>query len=360
PPRTMRMPPFERMYGMFDFAPLDVPNDDMGDFQSVEYVLDQKRRPREQPFFLACGIYRPHLPWYVPRRYFDMFPLDEITLPVILENDLDDLPDRALDFVRRGGDYHRHVVEADQWRPAVQGYLASIAFADAMLGRLLDGLEESGHADDTIVVLWSDHGWQLGEKSHWRKFALWENVARSVLMIRAPDSSPGLPDGSDDGTPCHRVVSLQDIYPTLPDLCGLPAREDIDGRSLVPLLRDPDTPWDHVALTTYDHGEFSVRDERFRYIRYIDGSEELYDHDTDDEEWHNLASNPDYDDQRCRLAAQIPDSIAPLVPTSQRLQLHHVPPLRSRADDDEWIANGRDDAHLIRKYWQGDPRTPDR
>ncbi len=344
-PPAMNMPPFEHMYGMFDWAPLKNPDEDMGDFQSVEFILDQLRREHENPFFLACGIYRPHLPWYVPQEYFDLFPLEKVELPTTFSNDLDDLSERARDIAVRGGGYHKHVLEAKQWRHAVRGYLASIAFADAMLGRLLDGLNASSYRENTIIVLWSDHGWQLGEKAHWRKFALWENVARSVLMIHAPNVSA-------DGTDCERVVSLQDIYPTLIDLCGLPPRSEIDGRSLAPLLRNPERTWNHVALTTYDYNEFSVRSERFRYIRYIDGSEELYDHYQDPEEWNNLASDSSYATHKKELASQIPRSPTPLVKTSEKLQPHHIPPFRSRSDYEEWKQNGKNNQYLIQKYWQ--------
>ncbi len=349
---TMNMPPFKYMYGMFDWAPQNVGDEEMGDYKSVDYVLGQLSKQHEKPFFLACGIYRPHLPWYVPQKYFDIFPADTIQLPKTLETDLDDLGDRARDIARRGGDYHQHVLQASQSKQAVRGYLASIAFADAMLGRLLDGLDASPNRKDTIIVLWSDHGWQLGEKAHWRKFALWDNVARSVLMMHVPRETPGLPNGSDDGRTCHRVVSLQDIYPTLIDLCGLPARENIDGRSLAPLLRNPATPWNHVALTTYDYDEFSVRSERFRYIRYIDGSDELYDHDVDPEEWHNQADNSKFANIKSMMASHIPSDAAPLVKTSEKLMPHHIPPFRSRADYEEWLGHGKDNQHLIRKYWQ--------
>lgn len=351
-PTTMNMPPFQYMYGMFDWAPQDIGDQEMGDYKSVDYILGQLNRQHEKPFFLACGIYRPHLPWYVPKKYFDLFPEDEVELPKTLESDLDDLGDRARDIASRGGGYHRHVQKADQWKQAVRGYLASIAFADAMLGRLLDGLDTSSYGRNTIIVLWSDHGWQLGEKAHWRKFALWDNVARSVLMIHAPHNTPGLPRGSRDGERCHRVVSLQDIYPTLIDLCGLPPRSNIDGRSLSPLLRNPNTRWDHVALTTYDYDEFSVRSERFRYIRYIDGSEELYDHSNDPEEWHDLAGLPKFDRIKQELLSHIPSDPAPLLKTSEKLQPHHIPPFRSRDDYEEWLRHGKDNQHLIQKYWQ--------
>ena len=351
-PKTMSMPAFHHMYGMFDWSALDVPDEQMGDFKSVDYVLRKLNETRDKPLFLACGIYRPHLPWYVPRKYFDLFPLKDVVLPKRLENDLADVGPRARDIAFRGGGYHQHVIDAGQWKQAVQGYLASIAFADAMFGRLLDGLDESGQRENTVVLLWSDHGWQLGEKQHWRKFALWDNVVRSVLMIHVPEKAPRLPDGSADGQLCHRPVSLQDIYPTLVDVCGLPANNEIDGHSLVPLLKMPEAEWDHVALTTYDFGEFSVRSERYRYTRYIDGSEELYDHKSDAEEWHNLAQDPRFAQIKKELAAKIPVSPAPLMKTSEKLQPHHIPPFRSRAEYDDWLQHGKDNQYLLKKYWQ--------
>jgi arylsulfatase A-like enzyme len=351
-PTSMNMPPFPQMYGMFDWSALEVGDEEMGDYKSVDYVLQQIDAPRDRPFFLACGIYRPHLPWYVPQKYFARFPLEQVQIPKRLENDLDDVGPRARDIAHRGGGYHEHVLQADQWERAVQGYLASIAFADAMLGRLLDGLDKSGKRDDTVIVVWSDHGWQLGEKEHWRKFALWDNVVRSVLMIHVPKSTSSLPNGSADGQRCDRPVSLQDIYPTLVDVCGLPPNPQLDGQSLKPLLRDPSTAWDHFAITTYDYGEFSVRSQRYRYTRYIDGSEELYDHETDQEEWHNLAADPRFSEIKRQHSQAIPRSPAPLKRTSEKLQPHHIPPFRSRADYDEWLQHGKDNQYLLRKYWQ--------
>ncbi|MGI9244111.1 MAG: sulfatase-like hydrolase/transferase, partial [Verrucomicrobiales bacterium] len=206
------------------------------------------------------------------------------------------------------------------------GYLASVSFADAMLGRLLDALEQSPNANNTIVVLWSDHGWQLGEKQHWRKFALWDNVARCPLFIR-------LPDGTSAGEKCQRVTSLMDIYPTLLALCQLPPRPQLDGRSLLPLLEEPSAEWDHPALTSYDITEFAVTTEDWRYIRYLDDSEELYDLRNDPEEWHNLAGSPEHTGTKALLAAAIPPSPAPLRPESLiELQSHHVPPYTSKED----------------------------
>lgn len=349
---TINMPEFKNMYKMFDWYPLDIEDPLMGDYKSVNYVAEQLQQEHVKPFFLACGIYRPHLPWYVPQKYFDMFPLDSIQLPKVLDNDLDDLSDRAIDIAYRGGNYHKHVLEAGQWKQAVQGYLASITFADAMLGRLLDALEKSKYADNTVVVIWSDHGWQLGEKEHWRKFALWENVIRSVLMIKAPKGTPCIPKGSPKGAECQRIVSLQDIYPTLVDLCGLPPRKDIDGRSLVPLLRNPSSAWDYPAITTYDFSEFSVRTENWRYTVYIDGSEELYDHTHDPEEWINLADDSQYEKIKRELTKHIPQKPAPLVKTSLKLQPHHYPPFKSKEEYFDWLKHGKDTEYLINKYWK--------
>ncbi len=349
---TVNMPEFENMYKMFDWASLDIDDSLMGDYQSVEWVSKQLREEHNRPFFLACGIYRPHVPWYVPKKYFDMFPLETIRLPKVLQNDLDDVSERVRDIAHRAGNYHKHVLKAGQWKKAVRGYLASIAFADAMLGRLLNALENSKYSDNTVVVVWSDHGWQLGEKEHWRKFALWENVLRSVLMIRVPKGTIGLPEGSKNGTPCNRIVSLQDIYPTLVSLCGLERRNDIDGNSLVPLLKNPKATWEIPAVTTYDFSEFSIRTERFRYSVYIDGSEELYDHTKDPEEWTNLATDTKYAKIKRQLRKHIPENPAPLASTSMKLMPHHSPPFKTKQEYFDWLKHGKDNKYLIEKYWK--------
>lgn len=348
---TINMPEFKDMYKMFDWAALDIEDSLMGDYKSVTWVSDQLKKDHEKPFFLACGIYRPHLPWYVPQKYFDLFPLDSIQLPKTMDNDLDDLSDRAKDIAHRGGNYHKHVLEAGLWKQAVQGYLASIAFCDAMVGRLLSELENSQYAENTIIVLWSDHGWQLGEKEHWRKFGLWRNTARTVLMIKAPKGSPGLPEGSKDGARCPRPVSLLDMYPTLGSLCGLPQRDDLDGHSLIPLLKDPDCEWKYPAITSYDFGEFAISTEEWRYIQYIDGSEELYNEIKDEEEWFNLASDPAYNQIKEELKQHIPSNPAPLKITSLKLSPHHYPPFKSREEYQDWLEHGKDTKYLKEKYW---------
>jgi len=342
PKGTVNMPPFENMYMAFDWSPIDIPDEETGDNKSVSWVINQLKQQHEKPFFLACGIYRPHLPWYVPRKYFDMYPLEKVRLPRVLENDLDDVGQRAREIAHRGGSYHRHVLDAGQWKEAVQGYLASIAYADALLGKLLDALEKSAYAKNTIVVLWSDHGWQLGEKEHWRKFALWENVVKTVMMMKVPKGVPGLPQGSKVAGRCDRITSLMDIYPTLVELCGLPAKPGLDGHSLVPLLLNPKAKWNHPAITTYDFSEFSIRTERWRYTRYIDDGTELYDHQKDPEEWINLTGNAEYRAVVKQMEEYIPKTPAPLAETSYKLEPHHLPPFKSKSEYLQWKMDNKE------------------
>jgi arylsulfatase A-like enzyme len=341
--RPANMPPFKYMYNMFDWGPLTISDEETGDYESVKYIIDQLQRSHDKPFFLAAGIYRPHLPWHVPQKYFDRFPLESIEKPRVLDDDISDLGPVARELIARGGNYHKHVVEAGQWDKAVQGYLASISFADEMVGRLLQALEESPYADNTIVVIWSDHGWQLGEKMHWRKFALWENVIRTVMMIRVPEGLEKMPDGSAQGAATSNLTSLLDIYPTLADLCNLSERNDFDGVNLTTMLSNPVEKVSRPVISTYDYGSYSVRYENWHYIRYIDDSEELYDLNADPEEWRNLADDESYAEIRSQLAGFVPADPIDL-PEASLIELmeHHVPPFRSKEyffseERQEWI-----------------------
>ncbi len=282
----------------FNWGPVDVPNEEMGDWQVADWVSSQLQARHEAPFFLACGIFRPHLPWHVPPKYFDLYPLEEITLPNVKEDDLDDVPQMARRFANPGGD-HARVLENNAWRQAVQGYLASISFADDCVGRVIEALDNSAYRDNTIVVLWSDHGWHLGEKLHWRKFALWEEATRNVLMIAGPGITPA--------GRCPAPVNLLDIYPTLIDLCGLDPKMELEGDSLRPLLDNPQADWGRPTLTTFGQNNHSVRSVRWRYTRYADGTEELYDHAADEMEWHNLAQDSQYEEVKNWHRAWLPE-----------------------------------------------------
>lgn len=282
--------------GLFDWGVLPVEDKDMSDVQTVTWIEKQLQRSFDKPFFMSVGLYRPHLPWYVPQKYFDRVPaLADIQLPETRDDDLADVPPIAFDLKDKTTQQATHdaIVQHGQWKPAVRAYLASIAFTDEMVGRLLTALEHSAYADNTIVVLWSDHGIHLGEKQHWRKWTLWEESLRVPLIIKVPKALvPALPEGTETPAFSERVVSLVDIYPTLVQLCGLDAVKGLQGQSLLPLLQNPAQEWQHVALSSYRKGNVSVRSERWRYIHYADGSEELYDHDKDPNEFTNLAGKP--------------------------------------------------------------------
>jgi len=288
----------------FDWAPLVAEDYAIGDGQVTTWVAERLRVAEGGPRFIAAGIYRPHLPWYVPQKYFDKFPLDQIQLPPHLDGDLDDVPDTAKASTLNSVEIHQWVVEQDRWREGVQGYLASINFADAMVGRLLDALDASGRADRTIIVLWGDHGFHLGEKDRWRKMTLWVESLHVPFIIVAPGVTQ---PGSQTAAP----VSLMDIYPTLVELAGLERPEHVEGRSLVPLLEDPAMDWDHPTLSTYGYGNHAVVSDSFKYIRYADGSEELYDVRKDPNEWSNLAGQRRYRDVERELEQYLPAADAP-------------------------------------------------
>ncbi len=282
---------------------LDVKDEDMNDYKMADYAIKYLGQKHEKPFFLACGIYRPHMPWQVPRKYYEMYPVDSIQLPKTIQSDLEDIPEAGRKMARPQGD-HATMRKTDNWKYAVQAYLASITFADAMVGRVVKALEESEHADNTIIVLWGDHGWHLGEKEHWRKFALWEEATRAPLMMVAPGVTSA-------NRVCERTVDFMSIYPTLSELCGLPLPKHLEGPSLLPLLKKPDAPWDRPAITTHGRNNHAIRSEQFRYIRYEDGSEELYDHQSDPMEWKNLAGNPDFANTKTQLAKWLPKKNVP-------------------------------------------------
>ena len=298
-----------------DWASLDVSDEEYGgDWLVTKWINEQLSKPAERPFFLACGIYRPHEPWFVPQKYFQPFPLDTIQLPPGYKaDDLDDLPPVGQRIARNR--YFAHIQEQNQWKQGIQAYLASIHYADAMLGRVLDALDSSPHRDNTIVVLWSDHGWHLGEKEHWQKFTGWRACARVPLMIRVPEGAPGLSQGTTAGSVCNRPVSLVDLFTTLTELCGLPSKAGISSRSLVPLLRNPNIEWRHAAITHLDNPQnYAISTERWRYIHYVGGEEELYDIESDPHEWINLAKTPasSHTEKLAEMRSLVPKRFAPV------------------------------------------------
>jgi len=269
--------------GHLPIAPLDCRDEEMRDSQYVDYAIRQLNQKHDRPFFIACGLTKPHLPWSVPVKYYEKFPLESIQLPPFKADDLDDLPPIARQFVNQPTDDHPAIMRAggtNVWKQAIRAYLATINFSDAMVGRLLDAYEKSPERDNTIICFWSDHGWHLGEKHHWRKFTLWEEGTRAPFIMVVPGLTQ--PD-----TRCDRTVDFMSIYPTLTDLCGIPTPAHVQGRSLRPLLADPTVSWS-PAITTYGRNNHTVRSEDWRYTRYADGGEEFYDESNDPYEWTNL------------------------------------------------------------------------
>lgn len=270
----------------FDWGPWPPDEAQTPDAKTVDYACRFLAKKHEQPFFLAVGIFRPHSPWYAPAAHFDRYPLDKLVMPKLLEGDIEDLPSGGRKMLQDGKPFlYKTMVANNQLKQAIQAYQACATFADEQIGRLLEALAKTAYAQDTIVVLWSDHGFHLGEKRHWEKFALWEKTTRSPLIIVAPAVAK-------PGARCRRPVSLLDIYPTLVELCNLSPNPALEGISLVPLLRQPQAEWSRPAVTTWGRGNHSVRSQRWRYIQYKDGSSELYDHRSDPHEWFNLSGKP--------------------------------------------------------------------
>ena len=296
----------------WDWGPLDHPIEETEDGQTSRWAVSQLRKKHTKPFFLAVGIYKPHDPQYAPDEFFDQHPLDKVELPSIKADDLADVPVAGKRYALRKNNWNDMIVKHNALPAAVRAYLAAVTFADAMVGRVLDALDASPYADNTIICLWSDHGYHLGEKEKYHKSTLWEESTRVPLIIVVPPGiASGLASGAGKaGSVTQRPVSLVDIYPTLVELAGLPVMDGLDGASLAPLLKDPGAPRDHPALTSRSAGDHAVRDERWRYIRYGDGSEELYDHDSDPMEWENLAGSEEYRAVKERLAEWIPKNVA--------------------------------------------------
>ena len=295
----------EENIGGLRWAQLKGGDDVVRDYHTVSYCIEQLDRPHDQPLFLACGIFRPHMPWSVPKKYFDLHPLESIKRPPYQANDLDDLPPSGVQTARPRKD-HKNVMEAGAWKRMIRAYLASVSYADTQLGRLLDAFEKSSLTEETIIVLWGDHGWHLGEKHHWRKFTLWEEATRAPLMWVVPGLTP-------KGRTCRRTVDFMSIYPTLCELTGLPRPQHVEGPSIKSLLQAPDAPWDRPALTTHGFQRHAVRSERWRYIRYANGDEELYDELIDPYEWNNIATDPQFTEVKRQLTQWFPITNKPEV-----------------------------------------------
>lgn len=266
---------------------------EMSDYKAVSHGIKMIQSVTS-PLFLSIGIYKPHLPWVVPQKYYDLFPLEKVQLPAIKDDDLEGLEDRFKSLAHNeavfGPDFNQQIIRNGNAKQMVQAYLASIAFADEQLGRLLDAWEISSHSKNGYIVLWSDHGYMLGEKEAWSKMKPWYDSSHVNLVFSGP--------GISRNTFCNKAVSLQDLYPTLLDLLNLPlTQHQLDGNSLKPLLKNPERDWDRPVVMSHETGGIRydvVLDNRFRMTKLITGETELYDLAADPHEWNNLVNEERY------------------------------------------------------------------
>jgi arylsulfatase A-like enzyme len=286
----------------------------MADTMRTEWACDLIRRQHEKPFFVGVGLYTPHFPNYCPAKYFDLYDREKIELPPYKADDLDDLPPAVRKAKTARGAIHKRLEELNAVKDAIHGYLACVSYADAMLGRLLDAIQSGPNADNTIVVLWSDHGYHHGEKFDWGKHTLWERTSNVPFIWSGP--------GIAKGRKIEATVSLMDMFPTLVDLAGLPKDAGLDGVSLEPMLKDPAVAKDRtVLLPGMQPGEYALINQAWRYIRYADGTEELYNVERDPNEWENLAGNPEYDTLKAQMAGAAPQSFADPGSETSKLRL---------------------------------------
>lgn len=293
-----------------DWGAFPEKDEDMSDYYYASWAIDQLQKAHEKPFFLGVGFVRPHVPWYVPQKWLDMYNPDSISMPSYNPKDLADIPQYAKLLTHTPPmPTTEYLLEKDEWRQAVRAYLASVTWTDYQVGRVLDALDNSSYKDNTIVVLFSDHGYHLGEKNRFAKMSLWERDTRVPLIF----SGPSIPKNTLSAKP----VGLIDIYPTLVELAGLSENPDNEGLSLAPLIQQKNIPWPRPAITEFGPGNISLRTETIRFIQYEDGSQELYDHKLDPDEQTNLIINAvipsSYLNDVKNVSAYIPSSWPPLV-----------------------------------------------
>ena len=294
PPASVGVLPPEKLvadtpqpHPLVDWGVFPHRDEDKGDWKVASWASDQLKKGMPEPFFLSTGFFLPHVPLYATQKWFDLYPEETLRLPPMRRDDRDDTPHFSWFLHWRLPEPRlKYLEESNQWKNIVRSYLASVSFVDSQVGRVLDALEAGGHADNTIVVLWSDHGWHLGEKLITGKNTLWDRSARVPLIF----AGPGISEGAVSGRPAE----LLDMYPTLVEAAGLPAKGGLDGHSLMPQLKDANAPREWPAITTQNHDNHGIRSERWRFIQYADGSEELYDMKADPNEWKNLAGDTKY------------------------------------------------------------------
>ncbi|MCX6597042.1 MAG: sulfatase [Acidobacteria bacterium] len=292
--------------GEFDWGTPPAADAEYGDMEAVRYAERFLKQEQTKPFFLAVGLWHPHIPMYSPKRFFDLYPQDDVRVPRVPEDDLKDIPSVGQELAAFRRVEVERIFKERKWSDAVRAYLAAISFADEMVGQVVRAIDQSPQAANTVVVFWSDNGWHLGEKRHWHKSTLWHRSTHVPLIMDGPIMR-------DRGRARRQPVSLLDLYPTMVDLCGLPARPQLEGISLKPQLLSSGANR-RPAVITYLKGNHAAVTERYRYIRYHDGGEELYDRQADPNEWDNRAGDAKLTKVKADLAQWFPKSNADPVP----------------------------------------------
>jgi len=285
----------------FDWGAVDLPDSLFADRVSVDWAIKRLEESNEKPFFMAIGFERPHQPLFNPKRFHDLFPSDKIELPSYLEDDFDDLGHRAkqLALYPKTSGRHETVIKHDQWKNAVASYRASVAFVDELIGDLVKAINQNKLSDNTWIVLWSDHGWHLGEKSHWGKGTGWYRSTRVPFLIIPPK-------GKNQGVQITQAVNLIDLAPTLADISGIPKQKTWEGNSLLPLINNPNINWDQSTVTTFAIGSHTISNEKWQLISYFDGTFELYDLKKDPNQFENLANQTEHQKVIDELKSNIP------------------------------------------------------
>jgi arylsulfatase A-like enzyme len=272
---------------LWDWGIVKEADETMPDYKAATWAEKALKKTYKKPFLIGVGFSRPHVPQYATKKWFDLYPMDTLKLPAYLEHDLNDVPQYGADIIslKHVAPTHEWVTENKQWKPLVRSYLACVSFVDAQVERVVKAVENSQYKDNTYIVLFSDHGFHIGEKNHHAKRTLWEDGTRVPMIIMGPGIKPGV---------CRKPVQLLDLYPTLLALTGLKADKKLEGNDLRPLLKKPQAAWSHYARTCFGPGNYAITSERYRYITYNDGREEFYDRQKDPNEWQNQIKNPEY------------------------------------------------------------------
>lgn len=292
---------------LWDWGVYPEHDDQMPDHQIASWAQERLAEIRDLPFWMGVGFYRPHVPQFTPQKWFDLYPLESLQLPKTIARDLEDISSYGISITREKhvSPTHDWVLENDEWKPLVQSYLACVSFVDEQVGRVINALDNGDYGDNTYVVLFSDHGFHIGEKERHAKRSLWEDGSRVPMIIMGP----GIPEGKV----CNKPVQLLDIYPTLLELSGLEHDSKHEGNSLVPLLQNTEVEWPHYARTSFGPGNYAIVSEDYRFIQYRDGSEEFYDHKIDPNEWYNQVGNVKYETIVQQHRDQIPQLWHPIL-----------------------------------------------